>query len=252
MVLYELRRGFRSGRFWISFWANLVMLAVGGWDYIQAFIYQETAPGSGVEKFLMSYSMGITSLIALFFPITSVMAYSVAYRSEKDSGYRFYQKIREGELEYRISRVLTAAILGFVATIVPCLVWLNVCLFVFKSGNTTFPLIYGIQFLKDLYRSNQISYAMILCANAGIQGLVFSVLGLGLCSSVKNKYFAALVPFLGCIIGAVLLQSICPSLNALYLWDPNSYTGKTFGIYIYDAVLVVLGIALFYVGEDKQ
>ena len=101
---------------------------------------------------------------------------------------------------------------------------------------------------------NPFLYGMIYVFNAGLQGMVFSLLGLGLSAVVNNCYLAAVIPFCYCIFTASILATYSSGLNALSLFVIGQYNNAIIGyggILLYDFLLVLVGYGLF-IGGDKH
>lgn len=253
MLKMELRRAVLSKIFLLAILVNLGMLAIGGCDYLIEFLQGFCSQGTYLEKFLMSYGYGLTSLLAIFFPIAAVLPYSLSYRRERDSGYRQLLILKSSVKSYRWGKLLSVACSAFLSFFVPCFVWLIVCCFILRTGDTHIPIIYGIDFAPNLYKTRPFLYGMIYVCNAGLQGAVFAILGMGLSAVISNRYLAALLPFCYCIFTASIADMFNRAWNALALFVPGQYHNKAvghWGILIYDAFLLIAGIGLF-LGGDK-
>ena len=232
---------------------NFAMLIFGGSEIIyDKLIYDFDWGGSYIDKFLIGYGMGVTCILAVFFPITSVLAYSTSYRKERDSGYENLLKLKVGNKEYRSLKAFTTALVTFASLFIPCLLWLIICFFVFGGQVSTMTIMPPPSFLERLYSGSPFLYGLFYCFNAGIQGAVFAVFGLGLISVIRNKYLGMLAPFCFCLFSAAVIDRFARGLNALNLFVPEVYVntaiGKS-GIWLYDIVLILIGLICFWVGD---
>ena len=92
--------------------------------------------------------------------------------------------------------------------------------------------------------------------HAAILGTVFALFGLGMSAVVKNRYIAALLPFCYCIFSSSILSSLInKSLAALDLlplqmyYYTEVYPMGFWTIPIYEALLAVVGLLLFWGGD---
>lgn len=232
----------------MAYGVSLVLLIIGGWDYVTGF----SKNGTYLEKYLISLAYGTASLLAVFFPIVACIPYALSYRDETDSGFYYLYVLKTGRLQYHIARIISVLISGFLAIFAACLTWYLFLFLFIGTGNTNFPILYGLFFAEKLYDDNPFVYGMIYTFNAGLQGSIFAVLGLGLSAVIKNRYIAILIPFAYCIFSASVLELYNQALNAITLFVLGQYFGGTagyWGILIYDGILVLIGIGLYVIGE---
>lgn len=251
MIIREMKRALFSKSFIAACMAGLAMLVLGGWDYVAGYFHGLVLPGTYTEKFLISYGYGTMSLMAVLFPIQALLPYAMSYRKETDSGFCYLLILKSTRRQYYLGKLAGVACSAFLAFVIPCFLWYLVCCFVLKTGSTEFSIIYGIDFAKDLFKTSPFAYGMIYVGNAGIQGMVFAILGLGLSAVIRNRYLAALLPFCFCMFSASVLDSYDRGLNALSLFVPGQYRSEAvgyWGILLYDAVLLCLGAGLFFKG----
>lgn len=252
MIRLEMKRALYCKSFIATCIVNFIMLLIGGCDYIFATLSGYASPGTYLEKYLVSFGYGMTSLLAILFPIAAILPYALSYRKERDSGFYSLLILKGKRTTYRKAKVVAVACSGFVAFVLPNLVWYLVCFFLLGTGSTKYPIIYGVGFAEEIYTAYPFWYGLIYVVNAGVQGAVFSVLGLGLSAVIHNKYLAALLPFCYCIFSTAVLDAYCRGLNALSLMVIGQYCNSVlgyWGIVIYDVILMILGCGLFVVGD---
>lgn len=248
MILKECKRAITSKTTLIAFGISLLLLLIGGWDYVIGFPYPISRNGTYLEKYLMA----VTSWIAVLFPIIACIPYALSYRDEADSGFFYLYLLKAGKGRYQIARITAVFVSGFLAIFVPCLIWYFFMILVVGTGDTTFPIRYMTFFSERLYDNYPFLYGMIYTLNAGLQSGIFAVLGMGVSVVVKNRYVAILIPFAYNIFSAAVLEMFNPALNAITLFDIEVYRGGAisyWGIPLYDAVLLLLGINLYIVGD---
>lgn len=248
MVLQEVKRAVCSKQMLTAYLLGLVTLIIGAWDFIAG----GTHSGTYLEKYLIALAYGTSSLMSVLFPVISAIPFAIAYRNEADSGFYYLYILKMGKLRYRSSKIAAVFISGFLAIFAACFTWYMFTFLVLGNGNSEFPLLYGIFFAEKLYSNCPYIYGLIYTVNAGVQGGVFAVLGLGFSAVIKNKYIAMLLPFAYCIFSAAVLELFNQALNALTLFVIGQYFGGALGymgIPVYDIVICVIGITLFIVGD---
>lgn len=252
MIRKECKRAMISKTSFIAFGISLFLLLVGGWDYVVPFPYPITVGGTYLEKYLMALSDGVSSWLAVCFPIVGCIPYALSYRDETDSGFYYLYLLKTGRGKYRIAKMISTFVSGFMAVFAACLIWYLFMVFVIGTGESQFPIIYDIDFAQELYDEQPFLYGMIYTVNAGLQSGVFAVLGMGVSAVIKNRYIAILLPFAYCIFSAAVLDMYCQALNAITLFAIGQYHGGPvgyWGIPIYDGILLLLGVNLYLAGE---
>ncbi len=227
---------------------SLISLIIGGWDYVSGFSHG----GTYLEKYLMSLVYGTASLMAIFFPIIACIPYALSYRDETDSGFYYLYILKTGHRRYQIAKIISVFLSGFLAVFAACFTWYMFIIFVIGTGDAQYPIIYGLFFAEDLYKSNPFLYGMIYTFNAGLQSGVFAVVGLGVSAVVKNRYVAVLIPFAYCIFSASVLELYNQAFNAITLFAIGQYFGGAlgyWGIPLYDGILILIGINLYLIGD---
>lgn len=248
MILQEIKRAVFSKQMLIAYLFGLLTLIIGGWDFIAKGI----SSGTYLEKYLISLAYGTSSLMAVLFPIISSIPFVMAYRNEVDSGFYDLYILKMGKAEYRNTKIISVFFSGFAAIFLACLTWYLITFFILGNGNTEFPMLYGVLFAEKLYVRAPFFYGLIYTFNAGLQGGVFALLGLGFSAVVKNKYIAVLLPFAYCIFSAAVLELFNQALNALTLFVIGQYFGGVLGyagIPVYDIIICGIGVTLFVAGD---
>lgn len=252
MILKECKRAITSKTALAAYGISLVLLLIGGWDYVIPFPYPITVGGTYLEKYLISLSEGVTSWMTVCFPIVGCIPYALSYRDESDSGFYYLYLLKTNRGQYRLSKIIATFVSGFLAVFGACFTWYLFMIFVIGTGESQFPILYDVNFAESLYDRRPFLYGMVYTLNAGVQSGVFAVVGMGVSAMIKNRYIAVLLPFAYCIFSAAVLDMYCQAFNAITLFDIGQYYGGTlgyWGILIYDVILILIGINLFLVGD---
>lgn len=250
MIRGEIRRAVISFRMLAAYIISLLALMIGGWDYLSGF----STNGTYLEKYLISLAYGTGSWLAILFPIVACIPYALSYREEADSGFYYLYVLKTGREAYRAAKIISVFLSGFAAVFGACLTWYLYVTLVIGTGDTTFPILYDLHFAEKLYVAHPFIYGMIYTFNAGFQGGIFAILGLGVSAVVKNKYIAILIPFAYCIFSASVLELWNQALNAITLFVIGQYYGGVagyWGILFYDSILILVGIGLYRIGEHR-
>lgn len=253
MLKVELRRAFFSKSFFLTCFLGILMLLIGGYDFVLEYVTSYNSPGTYLEKFLVSFGYGMTSLLAVLFPIVVMIPYVLSYRRERDSGYQNLMILKASRKKYQVAKIISVEVSGFLVLFLPSLVWLIFCYYILGTGSTRYPIIYGVEFADTLYSEYPFLYGIIYVFNAGVQGAVFATLGLGLSTVLRNRYLAILIPFSYCIFTASVLNVYSKAFNALSLMVIGQYYNKMFGhvgIIMYDIILIIIGCVLFIRGDS--
>ncbi len=248
MLKKELKRAVLSKTMLIAYALSLLSLIIGGWDYVSGFVRN----GTYLEKYLISLAYGTASLLAILFPIIACIPHGLSYRNERDSGFYYLYVLKTGCRQYHKAKIIAVFVSGFLAIFAACLTWYLYLIVFVGTGNTQFPLLYGIFFAEKLYERQPFLYGMVYTFNAGLQGGVFAILGLGCSAVIRNRYIAGLLPFAYCIFSASVLEVYNQAFNAITLFVIGQYFGGAVGyggILIYDLLLVLIGLVLYAIGE---
>lgn len=255
MVKTELGRAFFSKSFLLTCGITLVMLVIGGWDYVIYALY----PSKGIlstwwEIYIVSLVFGMTSLLAVFYPIVVMIPYVLSYRRERDSGYRQLILLKTSRKAYLRAKILAVAGSAFMSMLLPNLCWILVCRYALGETDTMYDNFrHMIDLALPLYDYHPGRYAVMYAVHISILGTVFVIVGLGLSAVIKNRYLALLLPFCYCIFSSsILSSSIDNSFAAFDLLSIQLCRFGTlgyWGIPIYEAFLLALGLALFFGGD---
>jgi len=203
------------------------------------------------DTFIMAQTTGVASLIALLFPLICSLPYSTSHITECESGYINYIFTKtERKLYIKTKLIVNGLVGGFVISI-PCFI-IFIIIIMFKGLNLSVDSGSVINFYKDFYLSYPILYVLFLILNSFICGFIFANLGLGISAFIKNKYIVAVLPFCYYIFSAIVLSNFSIYFNAVTLFDIHQYAEQSrIGIYIYDFILLIIGVMLFSLGVQK-
>ena len=262
MFRSELRRALTSKSFFAALGLAFAALLIGGMDYFADIFVRmsdgSVSVGTYIEKFLISFAYGVSSLFSVLFPVLAIVPYATSYRGEIDSGYQKLMILKASRWTYRASKMMAAVCSGFLALFLPSFCWLMICRFLIGTGSVKYPILHGVDFLPQIYEAQPFLYGVIHTLNAGIQGAVFALLGMGLSAVVHNRYLAALLPFCYCLFSAIVLDVNYRALNAMVLVAIDGYVNHAIGYYgviLYDMIFALTGGVLFvggdiYAGKD--
>ena len=254
MVKTELKRAFFSKAFWITCAIAFVMLAIGGTDYINYAVH----PSKGIvstwwEAYIVSLTFGMTCLLSLFYPIIVMIPYVLSYRRERDSGYRQLILLKTSRRAYLGAKMLAVAVSAFASMLLPNLCWMLVCRFALGETDPAYEYFrHMIDFALPLYDSHPGWYMVMYAVHASVLGAIFAIAGLGLSAVIKNRYLALLLPFCYCVFSGAVLVYLDSGFAAFYLLPIQSYRFSAigyWGIPLYEAVLLAVGVGLFLGGD---
>lgn len=238
-VYNELHRAVFSKRMLLGLALCLASLWYGCYDC--------DSPNTGyIDLFLFAQGYSPTAIIALMFPLIAVLPFGMTYREERQSGYYFLVCSKTGRIKYCLIKLLYAFLTGILAVGLPNFLLLLICLLI-KQGLLCESSI-AIGFLWSLYCDHPLLYGLLIVANSALCGGIFSLLGIGISAWIKNKYLAALLPFVCYIFSGMVLSYIHPWLNAIELFVLNAYEAGAMLYIVYDSVLLGAGILLFITG----
>ncbi len=254
MVKTELRRAFFSKAFLLTCGIAFVMLAIGGWDYIDYAVH----PSKGIlttwlQIYLVSFVFGMTSLLGIFYTIVVMIPYVLSYRRERDSGYMQLILLKTSRKAYLRAKLLAVAGSAFASMLLPNLCWILVCRFMLGETDPMYDRFrHMIDFALPLYDNHPDWYAVMYAVHASILGMIFAILGLGLSAVIKNRYLALLLPFCYCVFSSSILDVVDHSFAAFDLLSIQLCSSGTLGFWvipIYEAALLAVGLALFFGGD---
>lgn len=255
MVGSELRRAFSSKAFWWTCIITFAMLVFGSMEYI-GYRIGNVLVTSWWVVYLNAIYLGMGTMLTLFYPIVVMVPYVLSYRRERDSGYIHLLLLKASRKRYLVAKATAVACSAFLAMLLPNLCWILICRFALGVTDSAYDRQrHNIFFALSLYDGHPGVYVVLWAVHIAVLGAVFAVFGLGISSVIKNRYLAILLPFCYCIFSSSILSAFQKSFAALDLLPFQLYhnTGQyPLGYYtvpIYEAVLAVLGIALFVGGD---
>lgn len=251
MLKTEFRRAFYSKSFLLAWGIALVMLAIGGVDYIFVTVSLDSLD-PWLDKYLISLVFGMTCVLGLFYPIVAMIPYGLCYRRERDSGYRQLILLKTTKKAYLRAKILAVSCSAFVSMLVPNLCWILVCRFMLGKGDPKYSFRYMIHFALPLYDNHPFWFAIMYAVHAAVLGAVFAVLGLGVSAVVRNRYLALLLPFAFCVFSSSVLASYNRGFAAFDLLYIQLYEYRPLGYWIipiYETALLTVGLVLFLGGD---
>lgn len=236
---HELRRAVLHEKTFLGIMLSFASLYYGCYDC--------DSPYNGyIDLFLFSQGYSTTAVLALLFPLIAILPFAISYRQERQSGYYFLICRKTGRRRYCLIKAFCVFFTGMLVIGLPNFLFLLICL-VIKQGFICESNI-QIGFLWLLYSAHPFLYGLLIVVNTALCGGIFSLLGLGISAWVKNKYIAALLPFIYYIFSGVILANIHPWLNAINLFALSGYKTGAAVYIVYDAALLLIGILLFVAG----
>lgn len=244
----EFRKAALSRKTFFAFFMSVSCLAIGAYEPMmygnQMYDFAET--------FILAQTSGVSSLIAILFPLICCIPYATSYIEEMESGHIYYTYTKLSKKKYIISKLLVNGVIGGSVIAIPCLLLLGISLGVKGTSLTAESgsmVVYG----RDLYLQTPIAYVLLLILNSFICGFIFANLALGFSAFLKNKYLTILMPFGFYIFSGVVLSNISIYLNAITLFDVHQYGElERIGIILYDIILFLAGGITFAVGVYRR
>ncbi|MCM1542011.1 MAG: hypothetical protein NC121_12230 [Blautia sp.] len=261
MIKTEMKRAFCSRSFKAACWITLAMHALSSSDYLFPYPTVEI-PKPWWIFYFHCFFLGNTAL-PVFYYIVVMIPYTLSYRQDRDSGYRQLILLKTTRKAYLGAKALAVAASAFGAILLPSLAWIPVCRLI---GDTDWDYAmeyyaHNILFAPSFYEEHVVLYCVMYAFHAAILGAVFAIFGLGLSAVVKNRYLALPIPFCYAIFSSSILKRLFRNtfigcsfetmklmpLQPLYYTE--AYPLGYWTLPVYEAVLVVVGLAL-YLGGD--
>ncbi|MBU5355188.1 hypothetical protein ACN9MH_00895 [Paenibacillus silvae] len=247
----ELKRAIYSKNTLISAALIYICIFIGTIEYL----FQFTTMTNATYLFLMGHSTGTISIISLLFPILVSIPFASSYVSDVQSGFIQYIQTRLEKWKYITVRLLINGLVsgGIIST---CLL-VSFFFFMLIRGFDVSPSPYinvsSKNELYDLYHNWTTGYILLYILQSFISGVVFSTLGLGLSTFIKNKYFAVLSPFLFYIVSGTLLIQINKFFHSAIIFNLGTYGDLKYSyVVLYTIILLGVGVTLFTVGVLKN
>lgn len=263
MVKTELKRAFCSKPFWVTCGITLMMLAFGSSDYLSPSYATVELPEPWWIYYFHCFFLGMKTALPVFYPIVVMIPYVLSYRRDRDSGYRQLILLKTSRKAYLGAKALAVGISAFGAVLLPCLAWIPVCRLLGDTNWDYAKQYYGhnILFMPSFYEEHVVLYCVMYAFHAALLGAVFALFGLGLSAVVKNRYLALLLPFCYAIFSSSILMSlfkntfIGKSFEVMKLMPLQTYYYREvyplgyWTVPIYEAVLIAVGLALYWGGD---
>lgn len=247
----ELKRAIYSRNTLFSAVLIYVCIFIGTVEYL----FQFTSMTNATYLFLMGHSKGTLSIISLLFPILVSIPFAASYVSDLQSGFIQYIYVRMGRLKYIAIRLLVNGLVS--GGVISSSLLISFFFFMLIRGFDVSPSSYINVSLKnglyELYHNWTVGYILLFILHSFISGVLFSTLGLGLSTFLKNKYFAVLSPFLFYIVSGTLLIHINKFFHSAILFNLGVYGDLQYSyVMLYTIILLVVGVTLFIIGALKN
>lgn len=257
MLRTELKRAFCSKAFLATCMITLAMLAFGSSDYL-SFSHKVSRPWW--IYYFHCFFLGMKTMLPVFYPIVVMIPYVLSYRRDRDSGYRQLILLKTSQKAYLGAKALAVGTSAFGAILLPSLAWIPVCRLLGDTDWDWARQYYGhnILFAPLFYEEHVVLYCVMYAFHAALLGAAFAIFGLGLSAVIKNRYLALLLPFCYAIFSSSILSSSVGKWFAaldmmplqMYFYE-RSYPLGYWTVPVYEAALVVIGLAL-YLGGDRH
>ncbi|WP_062352934.1 hypothetical protein [Bacillus kwashiorkori] len=249
-ILSEIKRAFLSRTSLIAMFFSIILMFVG---MFEAVLWAFKAETSLLYIFLQGYNGGTSNFLMIAFPILACIPFASTYRTDYDSGFSRYVYTRMEKAKYMtVKFVINCLAGGFVIVIGPLIALLFLLML---KPLLRIPMVnQELETVNTFHQAgiySPIMMLIIILVTLFFCGVIFSALGLGVSTVIKNKYVAMLIPFAYVIISATFLRLINEKLNAIYLYDVD-YTMSIFQRFAYGAVLITISILLFFIGGSKK
>lgn len=254
----EIYRAIKSRNTLIAFTVSLLALFIAFLQFIQFFqlglISLNNDIYDAVDIFVRIRCSTRASTLSLIAPLIASIIFSDSYLADKDSGFLKFIYMRLDQKKYIWIRILVNALISGLVMLMASLIMLLVLIIIFGIRNTGLNEVQG-PFSWIFYNHSKILYAVFLIIISFIFNVIFSTLALGISPWIKNKYLTFVFPFLYYIISATIFETFSLvlglnkyfSLNATILFELNPIATE-FNIVIYQILLLIIGISLFYYG----
>lgn len=244
----ELKRAFLSKSTLLSFILAIICIFSGCWQYL-SFIDSDN---NFLNAFMAAHSSGTMSIISLVFPIIVSLPFAASYVIDLKSGFAHYIHIRIGRVKYCFIRLFVNGIVSGAILSVSFLI-LFFTLLIIYGPNIKGDFLHETVIFKGIHDNFPITYISILILNTFICGVVFSTLGLGISTFIKNKYLAVVIPFLCYLFSGTILVQVNKFLHLGILFDWDYYNDLHLSIVLISYIVTFLiGIGLFLFGALKR
>ncbi|SFD28119.1 hypothetical protein [Clostridium uliginosum] len=251
----ELRRAIFSKPALLTFLITLITMLISflaivcnDWNIFNINVNHFKKFYDSVDIFLMARAFGPASILCLIAPLLAALVFSNSYLQDKDSGFLKFIYARMNRKKYIISRIFVNAISSGViisAALIVILIFISLILGIKTNPNSFFKVTGAYVFW---YEKSKWIYVICIIILSFIFNVIFATLSLGLSPFINNKYLSFLCPFFIYILSLTLFCYIrLSSLNMAMLFRPIAI-GSEIPVLIYQFVLLVIGIVLFYVG----
>lgn len=248
----ELKRAIFSRSALITFLITLIIMIIGflgvvsiDYDFKLNF-YKELY--DSVDIFLMARAFGRSSILGVIAPLLAALVFSNSYLQDKDSGFLKFIYTRMSRKKYIISRIFVNSISSGViisAALLVILFFISLIFGIQTNSNSQFEVRGAYVFL---YAKSKWIYTVCIIIISFIFNSIFATLSLGVSPFLNNKYLSFLCPFFIYILSLTLSPYIGLSkLNMGLLFRPL-VNGSEIPVLIYQCILLVICIVLFYVG----
>lgn len=202
-----------------------------------------------IDVFTRIRSTSSAAFLVVILPLLSTIIFSDSYLLEKETGFTKFIYSRMSIKRYvwikAIVNAIVSVLVGSVASFI--MLMFLICTYGIR---VTDELQIGGPF-SDLFYSNKLAYSLICVLITGICYMAIATLALGLSAWIKNRYLVLIIPFFYYILCGTLVEILginrIFNFNLAQVYSLNVVV-STPHVFIYPALLLLLGFGLFYVG----
>lgn len=244
----ELRRAVLSRNTLVTGTLIILCLFLGSAE----FIFNRYPGVNAMYLFLFAHSKGTSSILNLLFPIIVSIPFAASYVQDVRSGFASYIFLRTSKMKYAVTRLVVNGMVSSGIVIV-CMLGMYILFLLLTGFDIGYTESVSITMFNEFYKESPVLYVFFLILNSGLCAIVFSTLGLGISTLIRNQYITLVVPFVYYLLSGTVLIQINKYFNSAMLYDVNFYPENNYvNILVYDAVLLLIGIILFLLGVRKH
>ncbi|GAB2562145.1 hypothetical protein [Gracilibacillus alcaliphilus] len=247
----ELKRAFLSKITIGTAVLSVVLVFVGMFEYLSWIPYEGI---SLLYIFLSGYNSGTANFLGVVFPIIACLPFATSYVEDFKSGLNKYIYLRMKKNQYMTIRFFINGLVGgtvlFIGPFIAFVFLLVVKIF------TGIPMVLEqietFTYFESIGVHSPIVMIIIILITLFFCGFILATVALGVSTLIRNVYLTMLTPFIFYIVSATVLMNIHENLNLLGLYDVNYYGMSFTQRFMYGMILCVVGVALFFVGGNKN
>ncbi|EIF2088132.1 hypothetical protein QYB43_002867 [Clostridium perfringens] len=216
----------------------------------------ESIPGPIDDPF-NKYSLLADSLKSyiLVIPILSAIPFATSYLEDIKSGEINFINIRISNIKYRISKLLSNAVIGGLAIVIPSLIYICIICIIFNGTHETSYIadLFGGMY-NNLFKEHFMIYIIFHLFIEFLIGATYSTIALATSTKIKNNIAIMLSPFLFYTICSVIFSLIGVTyfsperINQFYMIDNVSF----FEVFIGLLAIFVISSSVFLYSSKKE